>query len=71
LLASAVAQLPEQERQVLVLYYFNGMTLAEVGMELNVSESRACQVHTKALLRLRSRLDEPDVATARPPQSPA
>lgn len=61
-LVSAVAQLPEQERQVLALYYFDGMTLAEVGRKLNVSESRACQVHTKALLRLRSRLDQPFVA---------
>lgn len=58
-LASEVARLPEREKTVLALYYYEGMTLAEIGRVLEVTESRASQIHTKALLHLRSRLGDP------------
>ena len=59
LLAAAVGRLPEREQTVLDLYYREGMTLAEIGAVLGVTESRVCQIHTKAILQLRARLAEP------------
>lgn len=56
LLEEAVLNLPEQERLVLVLYYYENLMLKEIGKVLGVSESRVSQVHTKALLRLKGRL---------------
>ena len=56
ILADALHHLSERERLVLTLYYFEGMTLAEVGAALGVTESRVCQIHTKAILQLRGRL---------------
>ena len=56
LVAKAIGDLPEQERRVLVLYYFEELMLKEIGKILGVSESRVSQVHTKALLKLRGRL---------------
>jgi RNA polymerase sigma factor for flagellar operon FliA len=56
LLEQAVYELPEQERTVLVLYYYESMILKDIGQVLGVSESRASQIHTKAILRLRGRL---------------
>ena len=53
-----VHELPEQEKKVLVLYYFEELTLREIGLILQVSESRVSQIHTKAILRLRSRLKQ-------------
>jgi RNA polymerase sigma factor for flagellar operon FliA len=58
LLARAVEQLAERERIVVVLYYYEGMTLAEIGRVLGVTESRISQMHTAAMLRLRTRLLE-------------
>ncbi|MBB64572.1 MAG: FliA/WhiG family RNA polymerase sigma factor [Waddliaceae bacterium] len=58
LLEKAIMELPEQERTVLVLYYYENMMLKQIGKVLSVSESRISQVHTKALLRLRGRLQE-------------
>jgi RNA polymerase sigma factor for flagellar operon FliA len=55
-LAEAVAQLAEKERTVVSLYYFENRTLAEIGRALGVTESRACQLHTRAVLRLRRRM---------------
>jgi len=53
--------MPERERTVLTMYYYDGMTLTEIGSVLGVTESRVCQIHTKALRQLRSRLaDRPD-----------
>jgi RNA polymerase sigma factor for flagellar operon FliA len=52
----AVRNLPEQERQVLRLYYYEGLMLKEIGQIMQVSESRVSQIHTKALLKLRGRL---------------
>jgi len=56
LLARAIEQLGERERIVVVLYYYEGMTLAEIGRVLGLSESRISQMHTGAMLRLRTRL---------------
>jgi RNA polymerase sigma factor for flagellar operon FliA len=56
LLRGEVRRLPERERTVLALYYDEGMTLAEIGSILGVTESRVSQIHTKAVLMLRTRL---------------
>lgn len=56
LLAKAIKELPEKERMVVVLYYYENLTLREIGEVLNVSESRVCQIHTKVVTRLRSYL---------------
>jgi len=56
LLARAIEQLGERERMVVVMYYYEGMTLAEIGRVLGVTESRISQMHTAAMLRLRGRL---------------
>jgi len=58
LLSRAIEQLSERERIVVVLYYYEGMTLAEIGRVLGVTESRISQMHTAAMLRLRTRLIE-------------
>ncbi len=57
-LADAIAGLPERERLVIALYYDEEMNLREIGQVLGVSESRVCQIHSQATLRLRSRLSE-------------
>jgi RNA polymerase sigma factor for flagellar operon FliA len=56
LLARAIECLGERERIVVVLYYYEGMTLAEIGRVLGVTESRISQMHTAAMVRLRTRL---------------
>ncbi|WP_019876448.1 RNA polymerase sigma factor WhiG [Sporichthya polymorpha] len=56
LLLNAIAELTERERRVIHLYYVEGMTLAEVGEHVGVSESRVCQIHSKAMLALRTKL---------------
>jgi RNA polymerase sigma factor for flagellar operon FliA len=58
-LADAINRMPDKERLVLTLYYYEGLTLSEIGAVLSVTESRACQIHTKAILQMRSRLAEP------------
>ncbi len=58
IIQSSIQELPEQEKKVLVLYYFEEMTLREIGLVLSVSESRVSQIHTKAIVRLRSRLKQ-------------
>src|SRR6478735_6913182 len=60
LLADAINRMPDRERLVLTLYYYEGLTLAEIGKLLNVTESRVCQIHTKSILQLRGRLSEPE-----------
>jgi RNA polymerase sigma factor for flagellar operon FliA len=57
-LAEAIAQLAERDRIVVTLYYFENLTLAEIGRVLGVTESRVCQLHTRAVLRLRTKLVE-------------
>jgi RNA polymerase sigma factor for flagellar operon FliA len=56
LLAEAIDKLPERERLVISLYYFDSLTLKEIGVVLELSESRISQLHTKAIFRLRGRL---------------
>jgi RNA polymerase sigma factor for flagellar operon FliA len=58
ILAKAIAQLGDREKTVLSLYYYEGLTLAEIGEILGVTESRVCQIHTKAVLQLRTRLSD-------------
>ncbi|MGI9080913.1 MAG: RNA polymerase sigma factor WhiG [Thermoleophilaceae bacterium] len=55
-LADAIARLPEREKLVVALYYYENLTLREIGEVLGVTESRVSQLHTKAVLRLKSRL---------------
>ena len=55
-LNASIRALPERERTVVGLYYYEGLTLAEIGSILGVTESRVCQIHTKAVLSLRTRL---------------
>ncbi|MBO1751551.1 RNA polymerase sigma factor WhiG [Actinotalea sp. BY-33] len=62
LLARAIERLGEREKIVLVLYYYEGMTLAEIGRVLGVTESRISQMHTAAMLRLRTALQESERA---------
>jgi RNA polymerase sigma factor FliA len=54
-LADAIESLPERERLVVALYYYETLTLREIGEVLGVTESRVSQLHTKAVLALRSR----------------
>lgn len=56
LLGEAIDQLPERERVVLGLYYYDGLTLREIAEVLGVTESRVCQLHAKATLRLNGKL---------------
>ena len=56
ILAEAIERMSEREKTVVVLYYFEGMTLAQIGQVLGVTESRVCQLHTKAVLGLRTRI---------------
>jgi RNA polymerase sigma factor for flagellar operon FliA len=56
ILAGAIDKLPERERTVIALYYYEGLTLKEIGQVLGVTESRVSQLHTKAVLRLRAKL---------------
>jgi RNA polymerase sigma factor for flagellar operon FliA len=55
-LADAIARLPEREKLVVTLYYYEELTLREIGEVLGVTESRISQLHTKAILRLKARL---------------
>ncbi len=58
-LADAIDGLPEREKLVIALYYYENLTLREIGEVLGVTESRVSQLHTKAVLRLKSRLQAP------------
>jgi len=55
-LADAIARLPEREKLVVTLYYYEELPLREIGEVLGVTESRVSQLHTKAILRLKARL---------------
>ena len=57
-IGAAIAALPERERLVLSLYYDQELNLGEIGEILEVSESRVCQIHGQAVLRVRARLDK-------------
>ena len=56
ILAATINRLGDREKIVLTLYYYEGLTLAEIGEVLGVTESRVCQIHTKAVLQLRARM---------------
>lgn len=56
LIISAIQKLPDREKKVVVLYYYEDLTLKEIGEVLEVTESRVSQLHTKAIMRLRGRL---------------
>jgi RNA polymerase sigma factor FliA len=55
-IAEAIDELPDKEKKVLVLYYYEDLTLKEIGKVLEVTESRISQLHTKAIMRLRAKL---------------
>jgi RNA polymerase sigma factor for flagellar operon FliA len=63
-LAEAIDALPEREKIVITLYYYEELTLREIGDVLGVTESRVSQLHTKAILRLRGRLSGPQPRAA-------
>jgi RNA polymerase sigma factor for flagellar operon FliA len=63
-LSEAIARLPEREKLVVTLYYYEELTLREIGEVLGVTESRVSQLHTKAVLRLKARLSGGVRATA-------
>ena len=51
-LTDSIRRMPEREGLVLMLYHFEGLTLAEIGRVLGVTESRVCRIHAKAVLQL-------------------
>ncbi|MGB0909867.1 MAG: sigma-70 family RNA polymerase sigma factor [Nitrospirales bacterium] len=55
-LAEAIDRLPERQRLVLTLYYFEELTMKEIGVTLSVTESRICQLHAQAMIRLKAQL---------------
>jgi RNA polymerase sigma factor for flagellar operon FliA len=57
LIAARMSELPDKEQLVLVLYYYEELTLKEIGEILDVTESRVCQIHTKAIMRLRGKIE--------------
>jgi RNA polymerase sigma factor for flagellar operon FliA len=57
LLEQAISELPEKERKVLALYYYEELTMKEVGAALGIGESRVSQIHSLAMVRLRARLN--------------
>ncbi len=63
-LADSIARLPEREKLVVALYYYENLTLREIGEVLGVTESRVSQLHTKAVLRLKSRLQGDSLSEA-------
>ena len=56
IIAQTLNEIPEKGKLVMILYYYENLTLKEIGQVLNVSESRICQIHTKVILRLRGML---------------
>ncbi|HMK61503.1 MAG TPA: FliA/WhiG family RNA polymerase sigma factor [Dissulfurispiraceae bacterium] len=57
-LGKSIDALPEKERLVMTLYYYEELNMKEIGKVLNVSESRVCQLHGKALMRLRTKMGD-------------
>ncbi len=54
----AIEELPEREKMVMAMYYQEELNLKEVGAVLDVSESRVCQIHSQAIMRLRAKLKD-------------
>ena len=65
-IADAIARLPEREKLVVALYYYENLTLREIGEVLGVTESRVSQLHTKAVLRLRGRMSDENLGETPP-----
>src|SRR5208282_4531185 len=65
LLATAISELPEKEQHVLALYYYEELTMKEVGAALGIGESRVSQIHSLAMVRLRARLNHLTAPAAR------
>lgn len=63
-LANAIDELPERERTVVALYYYENLTQKEIAAVLDVTESRVCQIHTKAMLRLSGKLSRSSLSYA-------
>jgi RNA polymerase sigma factor FliA len=63
ILAQTINRLAEREKIVLTLYYYEGLTLGEIGGILGITESRVCQIHTKAVIQLRSKLADPSMSS--------
>jgi len=57
-LGKAIEELSEKERLVVTLYYYEELTMKEIGLVLNISESRVCQLHGKAIIRLKNKIKE-------------
>ena len=57
-LAESINDLSTQEKMVIILYYYEGLMLKEIGQILGVSESRVSQVHTKSMMRLKGKLNQ-------------
>jgi len=62
-LSKALGNLPERERMILALYYHENMTLKEIGATLTISESRVCQLHAQAIMKLRKLLSSRETNT--------
>jgi RNA polymerase sigma factor for flagellar operon FliA len=56
IVADTIGTLPEKERLVVSLYYYEDLNMKEIGGILGITESRVCQIHTKSVLRLRAKL---------------
>jgi RNA polymerase sigma factor for flagellar operon FliA len=56
ILSKALMELPENERQVIALYHYEELTLKEIGIAMNLTESRVSQIHSKAMLKLKAKL---------------
>ena len=57
-LEAALKRLPERERMIMVLYYHENMTFKEIGEAVDISESRVCQIHAQAIMKLKNLLSE-------------
>ena len=55
---NTLKELPEQEKLVMALYYYEEMTLKEIGLVMDISESRVSQIHTKAIMHLKNKINE-------------
>ena len=56
MVSDTIGGLPEKERLVVSLYYYEDLNMKEIGGILGITESRVCQIHTKAMSRLRNKL---------------
>ena len=65
-LSNALSKLPERERMILALYYHENMTLKEIGETIAISESRVCQLHAQAIMKLRKILVNKDIKLGKP-----